>query len=137
MQRVKVILNQAGFANISRPRCPIHAVFFLLCRAHQELHFKKKFIQIWSLDHEIIIINPLYYTNNCTDFANISRSRCPIHAVFFLLCRAYQELHFKKKFIQIWLLNYKLIILNQIKSLGQISQIRLDQVKSGHQVRSG
>jgi hypothetical protein len=65
---------------------------------------------------------------------NISWSRCPIHAVFFLLCSAHQELHFKKKFIKIWSLDHEIIILNQIKSSDQISQIRLDQVKLG-QVR--
>ena len=112
-----VILNQDVFMNISWSRCQIHAVFFCYVGHIKGYILKKKFIQIWSLDYEIIILNPLFIQiiskskGRFYEYLTIQMSNsCSL----FLLCSTHQELHFKKMFIQIWSLDHEIIILNPL-----------------------
>src|SRR6266496_4304050 len=93
---------------------------FLSCSSLHSLKNKKKIIKIGPIDREIIT-KTIFSENTVRNLATfrkknrfciISRSIGPISTIFFLFCREHGELHDKKMFIEIELLDHEIIAKN-------------------------
>ena len=99
--------------------------FFLLCSSPRHLQNKKKFIRIGPIDREIIVkmltkLDFKYGIQEKIIFSIISRSIGPIPMNFFLFCRGRGELHNKKIYIEIELLDHEIVTKNDLFYFPQI-----------------